>query len=128
ALLIMPLALVGVRGVPALYEAILGSSIALQFAYLALAATLRCPACRRRFLIESRGPKHPAPRRAPFGYWGTTVWDMLTRRRWTCMYCGTTCSVRRMGAAPRVPSQPVANGGGEAITGRERRRDPSTIP
>jgi hypothetical protein len=62
--------------------------------YMALAVTLRCPACRRRFLIESSGSKHPAAlKRAHLGHWGTTVLDVTMRHQFVCMYCGTLCRV-----------------------------------
>lgn len=46
------------------------------------------------------------------GYWGTTVWDMLTLDGWICMYCGTPCRVGKTDPMPR-PARNSA-GGGEA--------------
>jgi hypothetical protein len=62
--------------------------------YMVLTVTLRCPACRRCFLIESSGPKHPAAlKRSHLGHWGTTVLDVTMRHQFVCMYCGTLCRV-----------------------------------
>lgn len=77
-----------------IYWASLGTSVILVVMYMGLAVTLRCPACRRRFLIEWPGPKHSAARKPPFGHWGTTVRDVVTLHQFTCMHCGTLCRVK----------------------------------
>jgi hypothetical protein len=74
---------------------VLALFVVTMAAYLGFAFTLRCPACRRRFLMES-GPKHSAARRAQHsGYWGTVVWDVVRRRQFICMYCGALCQVSK---------------------------------
>jgi len=53
--------------------------------YMAFTMTLRCPACRQRLLIESRGLKHPAALKQPhFGHWGRTVIDIVPRHQFVC--------------------------------------------
>ena len=45
-----------------MYDIVLGVFILPMLVYIALAFTLRCPSCRRCFLVE-RGKKHPASRK-----------------------------------------------------------------
>lgn len=72
-----------------IYLFVLGSFVVLMAAYMGLAFSLRCPACRRRFLVESRGATHPEARKAqPLSRWGTMVLDIIRHRQFTCMYCG----------------------------------------
>jgi hypothetical protein len=74
----------------------------LMAVYMAITMTLRCPACRRRFLIESRGLKHSAALKRPhFGHWGTTVLDVVQRHQFVCMYCGMLCRVKKVDADHR---------------------------
>jgi hypothetical protein len=57
--------------------------------YVVLAFQLRCPSCRRRFLIEDMKQKHPAARKLPWiDHWATTSIDVVRWRKFTCMYCG----------------------------------------
>jgi hypothetical protein len=51
-----PIALLSPQVWEVVYIAVLGTVVVVMSAYMVLAVTLRCPACRRRFLIESRGP------------------------------------------------------------------------
>jgi hypothetical protein len=77
------------------YLVVLSAFVVLMAAYIGLAFTLRCPGCTRRFLVESRGGKHPAARKAQhLGHWGTVVLDIIRHRQFTCMYCGALCRVR----------------------------------
>jgi len=89
-----PIALLEGSSWDVIYSASLETSVILVVMYMALAVTLRCPACRRRFLIEWPGPEHSAARKPPFRYWGTTVWDVVTLHQFTCMHCGTLCRVK----------------------------------
>jgi DNA-directed RNA polymerase subunit RPC12/RpoP len=104
AVLVRVLLVVGLIGVPVaflidaveewIYLFVLGPFVFLMAAYIGLAFTLRCPACRRRFLVESRGSKHPEARKAqPFSHYSTMVLDIIGHRRFTCMYCGILCRV-----------------------------------
>lgn len=78
-----------------IYLTVLGAFVVLMGAYIGLAFTLRCPHCRRRFLVESRGGRHPAARKAEhLGYWGTLVRDTIRDHQFTCMHCGALCRVR----------------------------------
>jgi hypothetical protein len=78
-------------------------------AELALAWTLRCPACDRRVLLQTYGPFHPAARAwSVGGTYAPIVVDVLRRRRFTCMYCGRAC---RVGAPAAPPAAPQPGGG-----------------
>jgi hypothetical protein len=93
-LIALPVAIVSVSIWEFVYVIVLAIFVVTMAAYLGFAFTLRCPACRRRFLMES-GPKHLAVRKAPhFGYWGTMVWGVVRSRQFICMYCGALCRVR----------------------------------
>ena len=89
-----PIALLERSSWEVIYGASLGASVILLVMYIALALTLRCPACRQRFLIERRGPKHSAAHKPPFGHWGTTVWHVVTLHQFTCMHCGAFCRLK----------------------------------
>jgi hypothetical protein len=92
ALVALPIALLSPQTWEVIDSGLLAMILVLMVAYMLLTMTLRCPACRRRFLIESSGPKHPAaPRRPHVGHWGTTVLEVLQRHQFVCMYCGTLC-------------------------------------
>ncbi len=94
-LIALLVAMVSVSIWESVYVIVLAIFVVTMAAYLGFALTLRCPACRRRFLMES-GPKHSAARRAQhFGYWGTVVWDIVRNRHFICMYCGVLCQVSR---------------------------------
>lgn len=71
------------------------SIVVLIFAalvYLALAIYLKCPACSRRFLIQTYEPKSDKARtKWNMDYWTFVVIDTLFRRSFVCMYCGTKC-------------------------------------
>jgi hypothetical protein len=97
----MLVALIDLAQWETLYESIL-ALIALVFGiHVALVLTLRCLTCHRRFLIDQGRTKHPgATRRPHLDYWGSTVLDILQRREFTCMYCGTRCCLSR--GNPRV--------------------------
>lgn len=91
----LPFAIVSLSLWELVYVIVLAIFVVAMAAYLGFAFTLRCPACRRRFLMES-GPKHSAARKAQhFGYWGTVVWDIVRSRQFICMYCGALCQVSR---------------------------------
>ena len=76
---------------------------------LALAWTLRCPACDRWVLLQTYGPFHPAARAwSVGGTYAPIVVDVLRRRRFTCMYCGQAC---RVGAPAALSDAPQPGGG-----------------
>jgi len=78
-----------------IHEIVLALFVVLMGAYIGLAFTLRCPNCRRRFLVERRD-RHAAAKKAEhLGHWGTVVHDVLRQRHFTCMYCGVLCRVHR---------------------------------
>src|SRR5438874_7819831 len=93
-LIAMPIALASTTGWAWIEDMILGVFIIPMAAYMALAFTLRCPSCRRCFLVEPRA-KHPTARKiGHLDHWGTVVRDVLRQRQFTCMYCGAPCRVR----------------------------------
>jgi len=71
-----------------IYLGVLATFAASMAVYMGLAATLKCPACKRRFLMESDPPLPGARREEPFGVWGTMVWAIVRHREFSCMYCG----------------------------------------
>jgi len=78
-----------------IHEIVLALFVVLMGAYIGLAFTLRCPNCRRRFLVERRD-RHAAAKKAEhLGHWGTVVRDVLRQRHFTCMYCGVLSRVHR---------------------------------
>jgi len=92
--LALPLAWIRADAWEYLYVALLTVFVPIWGIYLALAVTLRCPACGRRLLVESREPKHPSARRARYcDSWGTVVRDVLRSRQCVCMYCGAHCRI-----------------------------------
>ena len=67
--------------------------------YIAVALTLQCTTCKRRFLFETSGAKHAlARKRGNLDHWATGILDGLFRHRMTCMYCGTEHLLRRNGS------------------------------
>ena len=49
----------------------------------------RCPNCKRRFLIQTPGPKHAAARKlGSLDSWATVIIDVLFNNYFVCMYCG----------------------------------------
>ena len=76
------------------WMALVAAFVVVGIAELAIAWTLRCPACRRRVLIEVYGPFHPGARVMRLGgHYAPVVLDVLRRRRFTCMHCGHACEV-----------------------------------
>lgn len=62
--------------------------------YVLLALRLHCPACNRRFLLQTPGPKHPSVRSLiGLDYWATSAMEVVLRGMFTCMYCGEKCIV-----------------------------------
>ena len=62
--------------------------------YLTLAIYLKCPSCARRFLYQSDETKHANARtKWKMDYWAYVVIDILCRRTFVCMYCGSECFV-----------------------------------
>jgi len=58
--------------------------------YLTLAIYLKCPSCARRFLYQSDETKHANARtKWKMDYWAYVVIDVLFRRSFVCMYCGS---------------------------------------
>lgn len=58
--------------------------------YLALAIYLKCPVCSHRFLFQTYAPKSEKARtKWGIDYWAFVVVDVLLRRNFVCMYCGT---------------------------------------
>jgi len=58
--------------------------------YTLLAFGARCPECADYVFVEKPGEKHPAARKRRYlNHWATVVIDILSRREFTCMYCGT---------------------------------------
>jgi len=58
--------------------------------YLLLAIYLKCPACSRRFLIQTYAPKSDKARtKWKMDYGAFVVIDALSSRSFVCMYCGT---------------------------------------
>ena len=91
----MPIALLSLGTWEVINRGLVAMIVILMTMYMAITMTLRCPACRQRFLIESRALKHPAALKRPhFGHWGTTVMDIVQRHQFVCMYCGTRCRVK----------------------------------
>ncbi len=111
-LLALPLAWVRHEVWGYLYLAVVPVFVLIWGIYLAFALALRCPACGRRFLIESRDLKHPAARRARYcDYWGTVVSDVIRYGQFACMYCGATCRVGHWGrSARRTPVERMPRG------------------
>jgi len=64
--------------------------------YLTLALYLKCPSCSKRFLFHRSKTKH-ANARTKWGmdYWGYVVIDVLSHRRFVCMYCGNEYFVNK---------------------------------
>ncbi len=62
--------------------------------YLILALRLYCPSCKRRFLLQTLGPKHPLARKIlGMDYWATNAIDVIMHAEFTCMFCGEKCTV-----------------------------------
>jgi hypothetical protein len=63
--------------------------------YLILALRLYCPSCKRRFLLQTLGPKYPLARRIlGMDYWATNAIDVIMHAEFTCMFCGEKCTVK----------------------------------
>lgn len=76
-----------------LYLVLVSLVIVAWGGYLGFAMTLRCPACRRRFLIETRERKHGAARRRSISIIGERR-SSISALRIRLMYCGTMCRVQ----------------------------------
>jgi hypothetical protein len=95
ALLTTPVALVNYVVWEALYVALLAAFVISWMTYTGIAFALRCPGCRKRFLVEAPGPRHAGTRRIDyFGSWGTVVWETLRHQQFACMYCGEQWRVK----------------------------------
>jgi hypothetical protein len=58
--------------------------------YLPLSLSLKCPSCARRFLYQNDETKHANARtKWKMDYWAYVVIDVLFRRSFVCMYCGS---------------------------------------
>ena len=91
--LFIPLILLGsLGGIEALGKPALASLAILVSAalvYIPFAFSLKCPACSRRFLIQSDELKHEDARtKWRLNYWAFVVVDVLLRDSFVCMYCG----------------------------------------
>ena len=85
---------VGTKG---LWLGLFAGLIVLGTASAVTAAGLKCPACGRRVLHQSMGPKHPAADQGAqghFDHWAVVVVKTLQKRPITCMYCGAQYSTR----------------------------------
>ena len=50
----------------------------------------KCPNCHRCFLVEVPGMKHQNARSLwKLDYWATAIIDILFKKSFVCMYCGT---------------------------------------
>jgi len=78
-----------------LVEVALSAFVIAAFLYVATAFMARCTQCNRHIFIEGFRAKHPSfkPGRAFLGYFGTTVVNVLRRKPFQCMYCGTAFMV-----------------------------------
>jgi hypothetical protein len=66
-----------------------------------LALSLKCPCCARRFLYQSYETKHANARtKWKMDYWAYVVIDVLCRRTFVCMYCGSESFVNNGKSAP----------------------------
>jgi len=100
--LALPLAWVRADAWEYLYVALVTVFVLIWEIYLALALTLRCPACGRCFLVEPRGAKPPGARRARYcDNWGTVVRDVIRGRQCACMHCGAHCRIAHSERYPR---------------------------
>lgn len=74
----------------------LGGLVIIALIYGLLAFQLRCPSCKRRFLIEDLKQKHPKARKLPWiDHWATTAIDVVRWRKFACMYCGQRFELKR---------------------------------
>jgi hypothetical protein len=77
-----------------IFESTLIIFVATVCCYLILALRLYCPSCKRRFLLQTLGPKHPLARRIlGMDYWATNAIDVIMHAEFTCMFCGEKCNV-----------------------------------
>ena len=57
---------------------------------------LSCPLCHGSVIVNQRTPKHRHARRyLLFGYRASTILDIVFRRVFNCMYCGTPFRLSR---------------------------------
>ena len=71
--------------------------------YLALAIYLKCPLCYRRFLIQTYDAKSDKARtKWKMDYWAFVVIDVLLKRSFVCMYCGTKYLVNKASGEDRA--------------------------
>jgi hypothetical protein len=71
--------------------------VATVCCYHILALRLYCPSCKRRFLLQTLGPKHPLARRIlGMDYWATNAIDVIMHAEFTCMFCGEKCTVEEL--------------------------------
>jgi len=95
ALLITPVALVNYFVWEAMYVALLAAFVISWITYTGVAFALRCPGCRKRFLVVLPEPRHAGTRRIDyFDPWGTVVWETLRHQQFACMYCGEQWRVK----------------------------------
>ena len=70
-----------------------------QLAFIVLAFFFRCPSCGKLLFIQGWGPWHPARKRVVIGFLGIASWvavarDIVFHRRFTCLHCGETYTLR----------------------------------
>lgn len=59
-----------------------------------MAIITRCPTCNRRVFIDTGSAKHPNARNVKkLGHFSTIVIDVIRRREFVCMHCGTSYHV-----------------------------------
>ena len=75
--------------------------------FFPMALALRCPACRRRVLIQ--------PIKAVYSEaadWVSVAWKIVRKRQFTCMHCGTQCAVKPNQAMQLTASKSVVYASG----------------
>jgi DNA-directed RNA polymerase subunit RPC12/RpoP len=83
------LSVIGIESLDNLTGLMLVSIIVTVCCYFLLALNLRCPACNRRFLLQTIGVKHPSARTIlGMDHWASNVIDVVRTAELTCMYCG----------------------------------------
>ena len=72
-----------------------GAFVALAFAYLVLAFTLRCPKCQKHVTIQWGSEPPYGERVLGMDGWASVIAQVVLQRRFRCMYCGQQFLVAR---------------------------------